>query len=160
MFDLAHYEDSLDMAESVYQMEEFLAEGQWTRIQNRDRDKTYNKFTFGELKEQLPNLDWSAWLSESMIEQPEQLIVTQPDYLTTVNEALAEFDVYQWQDYFRWQLLRSAAPYLSAEFEQANFDFYGTVLTGTPEQEPRWQRGVNLVNGLIGELVGKIYVEK
>lgn len=160
MFDLAHYEDSLDMAESVYQMEEFLAEGQWTRIQNRDRDKTYNKFTFDELKEQLPNLDWSAWLSESMIEQPEQLIVTQPDYLTTVNEALAEFDVYQWQDYFRWQLLRSAAPYLSAEFEQANFDFYGTVLTGTPEQEPRWQRGVNLVNGLIGELVGKIYVEK
>jgi predicted metalloendopeptidase len=160
MFDLAHYEDSQDMAESVYQMEEFLAEGQWTRIQNRDRDKTYNKFTFGELKEQLPNLDWSAWLSESMIEQPDQLIVTQPDYLTTVNEALAEFDVYQWQDYFRWQLLRSAAPYLSAEFEQANFDFYGTVLTGTPEQEPRWQRGVNLVNGLIGELVGKIYVEK
>jgi len=141
-------------------MEEFLAEGQWTRIQNRDRDKTYNKFTFGELKEQLPNLDWSAWLSESMIEQPDQLIVTQPDYLTTVNEALTEFDVYQWQDYFRWQLLRSAAPYLSSEFEQANFDFYGTVLTGTPEQEPRWQRGVNLVNGLIGELVGKIYVEK
>ncbi|MFV0543841.1 MAG: M13 family metallopeptidase [Marinicella pacifica] len=160
MFDLAEYEDSQDMAQSVYQMEKFLAEGQWTRIQNRDRDKTYNKLTFGELKVLLPNLDWDAWLSESMIEQPEQLIVMQPDYLTTIDKALSEFDVYQWQDYFRWQLLRSAAPYLSDDFEQASFDFYGTVLTGTPEQEPRWKRGVNLVNGLIGELVGKIYVEK
>jgi Predicted metalloendopeptidase len=160
MFDLAEYEDSQDMAQSVYQMEKYLAEGQWTRIQNRDRDKTYNKLSFAELKALLPNLDWSAWISESMIEQPDQLIVMQPDYLSTLNQALSEFDVYQWQDYFRWQLLRSAAPYLSSEFEQASFDFYGTVLTGTPEQEPRWQRGVNLVNGLIGELVGKIYVEK
>ncbi|KAA3639315.1 MAG: M13 family peptidase [Proteobacteria bacterium] len=160
LFELAEFEDSIDIAANVYQMEEFLARGHWTRIQNRDRDKTYNKLTFGELKALLPNLDWDAWLSESMIEQPEQLIVSQPDYLTTFNQALTEFDVDLWTDYFRWQLLRSAAPYLSSEFEQASFAFYGTVLTGTPEQEPRWQRGVNLVNGLIGELVGKIYVEK
>lgn len=160
LFDLAEFEDSIDIAANVYQMEEFLARGHWTRIENRDRDKTYNKLTFAELKALLPNLDWDAWLSESMIEQPERLIVSQPDYLSTFNEALTEFDVDLWQDYFRWQLLRSAAPYLSREFEQASFDFYGTVLSGTPEQEPRWQRGVNLVNGLIGELVGKIYVEK
>lgn len=160
MFNLAEFEDSQDMAANVYDMEKFLAKGQWTRIQNRDRDKTYNKLSFGELKALLPGLDWSAWLSESMIEQPEQLIVMQPDYLTTINQALSEFDIEQWQDYFHWHLLRSAAPYLSSEFEQASFDFYGTVLTGTPEQEPRWKRGVNLVNGLIGELVGKIYVEQ
>ncbi|MCX7544614.1 M13 family metallopeptidase [Marinicella gelatinilytica] len=160
IFNLAEFEDSQDIAANVYQLEEFLAEGHWTRIENRDRDKTYNKLAFSELTALLPNIDWNAWLSESMIEQPDQLIVTQPDYLTTFNQAIEEFDISQWKNYFRWQLLRSAAPYLSKDFEQASFDFYGTVLTGTPEQEPRWQRGVNLVNGLIGELVGKIYVEK
>lgn len=160
LFTLANFADAKSMSEEVYAIEKDLAEGHWTRVENRDSEKTYNKMSFAELTALLPAVDWSAWLSNSMIAQPEELVVTQPSYLETLNKVLQKYDIDQWKDYYRWHLLRSAAPYLSAEFEQESFDFYGTVLTGTTEQEDRWKRGVDLVNGLIGELVGEIYVQR
>ena len=95
-----------------------------------------------------------------MIEQPEHLVVRQPTYLATANTVIGQYDIEDWKLYYKWHALSNAASYLSSEFEQENFSFYGTVLTGTTEQEPRWKRGVDLVNGLTGELVGKVYVKK
>jgi putative endopeptidase len=160
MFNLAGVNNPEAAMEVVYAIETDLAEGQWNPIQNRDRDKTYNKMSFGEFTAQVPNVNWNAWLTHSMIEQPEHLVVMQPPYLNTVNDVLAKYSIDDWKNYYRWHLLSNAADYLSEPFELEDFAFYGTVLTGTTEQEPRWKRGVDLVNGLTGELVGKVYVKK
>ncbi len=160
MFELAGFDNPHDSMHTVYNIEKDLAEGQWTPIQNRDRDKTYNKMTFTELADKVSNVNWDSWLTHSMIDKPEQLIITQPPYLETVNEVIAKYSIADWKNYYKWHLLTSTANYLNTEFEQENFNFYGTVLTGTTEQEPRWKRGVDLVNGLTGELVGKVYVKK
>lgn len=160
MFTLAGVNGAEASMKTVYAIEKDLAKGQWTPIQNRDRDKTYNKLSFAELTAKVPNVDWNAWLTHSMIEKPEELIVTQPPYLDTLNEVIGKYSIEDWKKYYTWHLLTNASNYLSSDFENENFAFYGTVLTGTTEQEPRWKRGVDLVNGLTGELVGKVYVKK
>jgi len=160
MLTLAGDQNAASSMATVYAIEEDLAEGQWTPIQNRDREKAYNKMTFAEFTSHVPNMDWDAWLTHSMIEKPEVLVVNQPSYLKSVNEALDNYSIADWKKYFTWHVLSNSSTYLSDDFANENFAFYGTVLRGTTEQEPRWKRGVDLVNGLTGELVGKVYVKK
>jgi len=160
MLKLAGDQNAASSMATVYAIEEDLAEGQWTPIQNRDREKAYNKMSFAEFTSHVPNMDWDAWLTHSMIEKPEVLVVNQPSYLKSVNEALGNYSIDDWKKYFTWHVLSNSSTYLSDDFANENFAFYGTVLTGTTEQEPRWKRGVDLVNGLTGELVGKVYVKK
>ena len=160
MLSLAGDQNAASSMATVYAIEEDLAAGQWTPIQNRDREKAYNKMTFAEFTSHVPNMNWDAWLTHSMIEKPDVLVVNQPSYLESVNEALDKYSIADWKKYFMWHVLSNASTYLSDEFANENFAFYGTVLRGTTEQEPRWKRGVDLVNGLTGELVGKVYVKK
>ena len=160
MFSLAGLSDAEASMQTVFAIETDLAAGQWTPIQNRDRDKAYNKMSFADFTAKVPNVNWDAWLTHTMIEKPEQLVVTQPPYLDTMNEVIEKYSIDDWKNYYKWHLLTNVSTYLSADFEEENFAFYGTVLTGTTEQEPRWKRGVDLVNGLVGELVGKVYVKK
>ncbi len=159
MFELAGVNNAEAAMNKVYAIEKDLAEGQWTPTQNRNRDKTYNKMSFTDFSAKVPNVDWKAWLKHSMIEQPEQVVVRQPSYLDTLNEVIGNYSVEDWKHYYSWHMLNNSAPYLSADFEAENFAFYSTVLSGTTEQEPRWKRGVDLVNDLAGELVGKVYVK-
>ncbi|TDR16281.1 M13 family metallopeptidase [Marinicella litoralis] len=160
MFTLAGIKDPVATTQTVYAIEKDLAEGQWDRIQNRDRDKTYNKMTFDEFTSKVPNINWDRWLTHTMIDKPENLVVTQPPYLDTLNQIFTKYSVDDWKKYYKWHLLSNASTHLNADFADENFSFYGTVLSGTTEQEPRWKRGVDLVNGLAGELVGKVYVKK
>ncbi len=160
MFTLLGDQDAKAAASTVYAIEKDLAAGQWTPIQNRDSDKTYNKMSFAEFTSQMPHVNWDAWLTHTMIERPDELVVRQPPYLKTVNEVMGKYSIADWKQYYQWHLLSNSAAYLSDDFANENFAFYGTVLTGTTEQEPRWKRGVDLVNGLTGELVGKVYVKK
>lgn len=160
MLTLAGIKDGEEKAKGIYKLETALAEGQWTRIQNRDRDKTYNKMTFDELKAKLPAVKWDAWLKHTMIEKPDHVVVTQPSYLDTLNKVLKETSIDTWKDYYTFHMLSNASTSLTEALDKENFSFYGTVLSGTTEQEPRWKRGVDLVNGLVGELVGKVYVKR
>ncbi|MCB1583744.1 MAG: M13-type metalloendopeptidase [Marinicella sp.] len=160
MFQLAGFDHPEAAANTVYNIEKDLAEGQWTRIENRDSEKTYNKMSFTEFASKVPNINWDRWLTHTMIEQPEHLVIAQPSYLDTLNEVFAQYSVDDWKNYYKWHMISGAAPYLSSDFADENFAFNGTVLSGTTEQEARWKRGVNLVNGLVGELVGKVYVKK
>ena len=160
MFELAGFDNPAQATQTVYALEKDLAAGQWDRIQNRDRDKSYNKMSFDEFTQLVPHVNWDRWLTHTMIEQPENLVVNQPPYLKTLNEVIAKYSIDDWKKYYKWHLLSNTASNLSAAFADENFAFYGTVLSGTTEQEPRWKRGVDLVNGLAGELVGKVYVKK
>ena len=160
MFKLAEFDQAAASAELIFNMEKDLAEGHWTRIENRNSDKTYNKKAFSEVVNMVDNVNWSAWLGYSMIDRPQNIVVRQPSYLKQMNTVLGKYSVADWKTYYKWHMLSASAPYLNQAFDEEYFAFYGTVLSGTTAQEPRWKRGVDLVNNLAGELVGKVYVKE
>ncbi|RFP12700.1 M13 family peptidase [Duganella sp. BJB475] len=146
-------------AKAVVALETALAEVQWTKVENRDPVKRYNKMSIAKLSELAPGYDWQHALSAAGVANKiDYVIVNQPSYLSGFNAALEKTDLATWKSYFEWQLLRRASPYLSKDFADANFDFYSTVLTGVAVKPPRWKSAVNLVEGSLGEVLGKLYV--
>ena len=148
-------------AQAILQLETRLAQAQWTKVENRDPVKTYNKVELAKLASLTPGYAWRSYLKAADLEgKIDYVIVSQPSYLSAFNKILDETPLAVWQAYFRWQLLASFAPYLSQPFVDENFAFYGTALSGVPVNRPRWKRGVALVNRCIGEGLGQLYVEK
>src|SRR5690606_22358341 len=105
---------------------------------------------------------FDTWLAA--LDLPEgafaEVVVREPSYLQGLGTLLVEAHLDAWKDWLRWQVVRASAPYLTADVVEANFDFYGRTLTGTPELRARWKRGVSVVEGGLGEAVGRIYVER
>ena len=146
-------------AKAIVALETSLAQAQWTKVENRDPVKRYNKMSFTELAALTPGYDWKAALAGAGVAgKTDYVIVGQPSYLTAMDKVLAETDLATLKSYFTWQLLRAYAPYLSKEFYDANFAFYGTVISGTKENQPRWKNAVGTVENVLGEAVGHIYV--
>jgi len=176
---LAHVEKVLALAgdknaavnaRAILALETALAQKQWTRVDSRDDDKTYNKKTIAELKALAPNFGWETWLKESKI-SGDAVIVAQPSAFTGFSEQLAAQSLGAWRAYFRWHLLKDYSPYLSKAFVDENFAFYGKALRGVEENRPRWKRGVSAVQGGLdgdlpfaakglGEVLGRIYVAR
>ncbi len=143
-------------------METRLAEGHWERADTRDVIKTYNLKTYAELKDLCPGFDWDGWI-RNLGGSPDTIFETcvrQPSYLEHLSTVLEETPVEDWRVWMAAKVVRAASPYLSEEFVQENFDFYGRTLNGTPELRARWKRGVGLVEGSIGEAVGREYAER
>jgi predicted metalloendopeptidase len=158
---MAGHKNAAADAKAIVALETGLAEVQWTKVQNRDPVKRYNKVAIAKLAELAPGYDWQhAMAAAGVATKVDYVIVHQPSYLTGFAKLVDSTDLATWKAYFEWQLLRAASPYLSKEFSDASFAFYGTVLTGVTEQEPRWKRGVRLLEGSIGEGMGKLYVAK
>jgi putative endopeptidase len=156
---LAGNKDAAAKAKAIVGLETALAEVQWTKVQNRDPVKRYNKMEIAQLAELAPGYDWKAALGAvGIASKTDTIIVSQPSYLTAFAKLVDSTPLATWQAYFEWQLLRDASPYLNKAFNDANFAFYGTVLSGVTEQEPRWKRGVGVVEASIGEGLGKLYV--
>ncbi len=146
-------------AKAVVALETELAEAQWTKVENRDPVKRYNKMAIARLAELAPGYDWQhALAAAGVANKIDYVIVNQPSYLAGFNAALEKTDLATWKSYFEWQLLRRASPYLSKDFADANFDFYSTVLTGVAVKPPRWKSAVGLVERSLGEVLGKLYV--
>ncbi|WP_426323668.1 M13 family metallopeptidase [Pseudoduganella sp. R-43] len=158
---LAGNKDGAEKAKAIVALETELAKAQWSRVDNRDPVKRYNKMEITKLAEIAPGYDWKASLGATGIAaKTDTVIVAQPSYMTEFAKLVESTPLETWKAYFEWQLLRDASPYLSKDFDQANFDFYGTVLTGVTEQQPRWKRGIGVVEASIGEGMGKLYVAK
>ncbi|SDG93358.1 Predicted metalloendopeptidase [Duganella sp. OV458] len=146
-------------ARKVVALETQLAEVQWTKVQNRDPVKRYNKMPIKQLADVAPGFDWGhALASAGVANKVDYVIVNQPSYLTGFASVLEKTDLATWKAYLEWQLLREASPFLSKEFADAHFDFYSTVLTGVAVKPPRWKTGVALVEASLGEALGKLYV--
>ncbi len=160
MFSLAELKDPKIKANTVMKLETAIANIHWTNVERRDRDKTYNKLNTQELKKLIPNFNWDLYLREAGIAVEKDFIVRELSYFQNLSDLLAATDLEDWKVYFKWTLLNSAAGILGKEFDEQNFSFYGKKLYGTPEQEERWKRGVNSVNQILGESVGKIYVSR
>lgn len=151
--------DAVRNAKEIVALETALAKVQWTKVENRDPVKAYNKVELAKLDDLTPGYDWKPYLNGAGLDgKLTYVIVSQPSYLIGFSKVLKATPLSAWKSYFTWHVLSSNAPYLSKGFSDENFAFYGTVLNGIPEQQPRWKRAVNLEEGAIGEGLGKLYV--
>ena len=162
MFELANLENPSQSAQEVLEIETQLAACHWDQVKDRDAEATYNKKSFAELKQLAANFNWPLWISASNTPAAvlDQVIVRQPSYFEGLSKLMAAFDLPKWRSWLIWHVLSGASPYLSSNFVNENFHFYGTTLSGIPKLKDRWKRGVGLVEGALGEAVGQIYVER
>lgn len=159
---LAEHEDPAGAAATVLEIDTRLAAGHWERAETRDVQKTYNLLTAADLKELCPSFDWDAYVTNlggndlTIAES----CVRQPSYFGHLFSVLDEVPIEQWRAWLLTHVLRATAAYLTDDFVETNFDFYGRTLNGTPELRARWKRGVAIVEGALGEAVGKEYVAR
>ncbi|WP_405159767.1 peptidase M13 [Nocardia sp. NBC_01499] len=153
------------VGQRVFELERKLAAGHWDVVRRRDAERSYNPTTFDALVADYPEFDWAAWTSalaegvdRSGPDLFAEVIVRQPDYLSTFNEVWSAESLADWQAWSAWRLIRSRAPYLTDAVIEENFAFAGRTMTGAKEIRERWKRGVSLVQDLLGEAVGKLYV--
>ena len=147
-------------AGTVVAIETELAGASRSRVELRDPDKNYNKFAGHDFAVKTPALLWNIYYADRNMSVPAYEIVGQPEFFQALNNLIQTRPISDWQVYLRWHLLHASAPFLAAAVEQENFNFYGKVLSGQPEQEPRWKRSAHVIDGSIGEALGQLYVEK
>ena len=154
-------EDHGDTADRIVALETKLAAAHWDVVKRRDADLTYNLRTFAELETEA-GFDWAGWVSAvgATPEGVAELVVRQPDYLTAFARLWGSADLEDWKRWARWRLICARASMLNDALVAADFDFYGRLLTGTEEIRDRWKRGVSLVQGMMGDAVGKLYVQR
>jgi putative endopeptidase len=159
---LAGVEASGERADRILALETAIAAGHWDNVKSRDSEATYNLQDWDEFARSAGAVDLNIWLKAIGVPDGamDELVVRQPSFVESLSALLTADRLESWKDWLGWQVIRSNAGYLSSDFVNANFDFYGKTLTGTPELRARWKRGVSLVEGSLGEAVGRIYVER
>ena len=167
MFELAGLADAPARAQRVFDLETRIAAQHWDNVRSRDAQKTYNLESWPHLVELFDHATENKgvlveWLSGLSVPEETfaEVVVRQPSFASGLAELFTPDRVGEWKDWLTWQVIHAAEPYLSSDFVEANFDFYGRTLTGTPQMRDRWKRAVSLVEGSMGEAVGRIYVEK
>ena len=150
-----------ESAERVLALETALARAQWTKVENRDTLKTYNKFALKEVQTRVaPEFEWNAWLETLEIAgHADALILRQPSYVQAMGTLTRTMPLGDWKLYLKAHLLDAYAPYLGPDFVNAQFRFHGTTVRGIPENRPRWKRGIAVVEYSMGEALGQLYVE-
>jgi putative endopeptidase len=148
-----------ESAAAILNLETSLAKIQWTRVEERDPIKTYNKTALTELAVLMPGYDWQRYVRGAGIEgKVDSVIIRQPTYFTALSKVISGTPLPVWKAYFKWRVLSVSAPYLSKSFVDERFAFTGGVLRGVPENQARWKRGIALLDGSLGEALGKLYV--
>jgi putative endopeptidase len=162
MFTLVGLDDPSARAARVVALEAEIASHHWDNVTSRDSEKTYNPMLWDAANALTGAVDLDVWLRALGVPDHsfDEVVVRQPSFVEGLESVLRAENLDAWRDWLAWQVIRSSAPYLSADIVEANFDFYGRTLTGTPELRARWKRGVSLVEGALGEAVGRIYVER
>lgn len=160
MLTMAEIPNAAAAAQTIVDLETRIAENHWTRVQNRDRDSTYNKVDLSGASDLAPRIDWPAFLVASGVQGVDEFVVRQPSYLQALDGLILDTSVDEWKDYSRWKLVSRWAGSLPQEFVDESFDFFGRTLRGTEENRPRWKRGVSSVQGALGEMVGSVYVDR
>jgi predicted metalloendopeptidase len=151
-----------DAAAKIFVIEKQLAQAHWTRVQNRDAENTYNRYDAAALGKLMPGFDWSAYFAGAQIpvDKTRGLVVTQPSYFEALGKVIASVPVADWRNYFRYKLLNAFAPDLPQKFVQLHFEFNQRAVSGIEQLKPRWRRGVDTVDNAVGDLAGKVYVER
>jgi putative endopeptidase len=150
--------DAEKNAAAIFELEQKLANAQLSRVEMRDAYRTYNKFQVEDFSKTTPGVNWREVLSDLKVQKEDSVLVNNPAFFKEVSGLLETVSLQDWKTYLKWNVLRSAAPYLSSAFVDANFAFT-QVLSGQRIQTPRWQRMSSLTDGSIGELLGQLYVK-
>ena len=162
MFELAGIAAGSELANKVMALETSIASHHWDQVKDRNATLTYNKMDRNQVKSLMPSFDWDVYLTEGEIPAVvlDSVIVMQPSFFEGLNSILSSFDPEAWKAWLKWHIISGAAPYLTDELVNENFAFFGKTLSGTPELRERWKRAVSLIEGSLGEAVGKVYVDK
>lgn len=159
VFILAGYSknDAQRARRQIMEIETSLAEASMTRLERRDPYATYNKMSIGEIQQTMPSFDWDYYLNIMSLDIDE-INVGQPLFFNRIEELISNQSLESWKTYLHWNILRNSAQYIGQEFEDAHFDFYGRVMTGSEKQRERWKRALAQLNFSMGEAVGQEYV--
>jgi len=152
--------DAANHAKTNYTIEKFLADSSRKLEDLRDPYHNYNKMTVSKLTLLAPNINWKTFFEAAGYKNADTVIVGQPEYYRAVNKALQLFPINDWKVYLKDKLISGFSSYLSKPFDQENFRFFGTVLTGKKEQLPRWKRVIDQENGVMGEVLGQLFVKE
>jgi predicted metalloendopeptidase len=157
---LAGDRDPAGAARAIMTLETEIAKAHWDRAKNRDRELTYNRRSIAQLDAAMPEFSWTRYAKAVGIEKTPAVIVRQPDYLTALNLIMSETPLETWKRYLTFKLVHNYADELSTPFAKAKFEFTGRALAGQQEERPRWKRAVSAVESAMGEIVGRMYVER
>lgn len=162
MFTLARVADPTDQAERVFALETAIAAHHWDKVRTRDMVQMYYPQTWGQFVADSPSLCWEAFLAGAELPAGAvgEVINCQRTFLGELAGLVTPDTLEDWRAWARWQIIDSLAGFCSADLVEQNFDFYGRTLQGIPQLRERWKRGVSLVEGVLGEAVGRIYVEQ
>lgn len=147
-------------ANTIMGMETAMANASMDRVTMRDPYKVYNKFSLADLSTQTPNIDWKAFMQMIDIKNEDTVLVGQPLFFAALGNMLGKTPINDWKVYLKWHLLSNMSPYLSKDFDMETFNFYGKTMRGQQEQKPRWKRVLGVVDGSVGEQLGKMYTDK
>ncbi|QSX34020.1 M13 family peptidase [Shewanella avicenniae] len=157
----AGYPHADEAAANVANIELFIANSQWSRVESRDANKAYNKMTMAEVQKLSGGFDFNAFAAGAgLAGKTNDIIVRQPSYFEKLGAQFNQFSVSAWKDYLAFHLMDSYAELLSEKFANLHFDFHSKTLMGIQEQKPRWKQAVDGADAVIGELVGKEYVAR
>ncbi len=161
LMSLAGVPNADTQARLVLDFETAVARIQWSRVENRDPVKTYNVVAVADLSKLAPGFGWQAYLAElGAAAKVRSVVISQPSYFTALDTLLQQTPLSTLQAYQRWKVCSSFAPLLNKAMVEERFAFAGKVLRGIEQEQPRWKRGVSLVNGAMGEALGKLYVAR
>ncbi len=153
-------EVALANAKKVLAIETAMATTRLDRVERRDRRKTYNPMSVADLQKLTPSVNWDNYIKGVGISKLDSIIVSQPKYMTALETIFKENKVDEWKAYLRWSLLNKSSDVLTTDLEKANWEFYSKALQGAKAQRPREERALQVVNGTVGEALGKLYVEQ
>ncbi len=162
LFTLASFseDEAKQKMADVMEIETAIAKASYSAVERRNPEANYHKMSYDELKKTFSGIDWDAYLKALGVEGVTELNVEQIEPIKEVEKLINTLPLSRHISYLQYNLLDAAANYLSDNFVAARFDFYGKVLSGRQVNQPRWKRAVNAVNGMLGEIVGQMYVEK
>nr|WP_294870591.1 M13 family metallopeptidase [uncultured Pedobacter sp.] len=160
MLTLAGIPDAKTKSAQIMALETLIASKQMKKEETRNMAGLYNSFPIKNLSTLTPDFDWNTLLTEAGVKNHDTLIISQVAYTKDLNAILKNTPLDTWKNYLKWGAVTSSATSLNTALDQENFNFYAKILYGVKEQKPQWRRAVDVVNGNLGEVVGKLYVEK
>jgi putative endopeptidase len=160
MFSLAGIENGQAKAAAILALETKLAQAQWSSTENRNMEKIYNPMTLEQLKENSPAINWEQVLEGLGVRGQAFVVITQPSYFSALSKLIEEEPIQTWKSYLTLRLISGSADYLPQKYADTRFEFYGRKVNGLEKQKERWKRGVSIVDGSLGEALGRIYVKR
>jgi putative endopeptidase len=160
IFRLSRRSDPDEDAKAVLGFETALARAHWSQVDSRDPAKTQNRYTLAQLASRMPGFDWEAWARPQGVDKARFIVLAQPSFFEAFAKLVSETPLATLKAWLASRYLTAMAPYLSEAFDLARFEFFGRTLTGQQAPIVRWRRGVSLVNGFLGDAIGRLYVEK